>query len=327
MLARLLRGLYLFQVIAGAVLGGFAAVHWAGQGRGASALLAVPIGAVVLPLALQGVVITTTMLLARALGSRGPGTPLTLWLQALWGEFQAALTVFMVRQPWANGNPGVQMPLRDTAQGVHGKPVPVLLVHGYVCNHRVWDTVALALRQAGHPVLAIDLEPLFTSIDDYAAPIDNAVAELLEKSGGTQLALIGHSMGGLAIRAWMRAHGTTRVTKVITLGTPHQGTRLAGVSATPNGAQMEWRSPWIKALEQEETQTARALMHIALTAQDNIVIPQREQVLSGATVTEFRGLGHLELCLDREPINWMLHQLAAPATAHTVPLPPTMMSS
>jgi len=201
MLARLLRGLYLFQVIAGAVLGGFAAVHWAGQGRGASALLAVPIGAVVLPLALQGVVITTTMLLARALGSQGRGTPFTLWLQALWGEFQAALTVFMVRQPWANGNPGVQMPLRDTAQVVHGKPVPVLLVHGYVCNHRVWDTVALALRQAGHPVLAIDLEPLFTSIDDYAAPIDNAVEELLEKSGGTQLALIGHSMGGLAIRA------------------------------------------------------------------------------------------------------------------------------
>ena len=64
MLARLLRGLYLFQVITGALLGGVLAVHWAQQGHGAAALLAVPIGTVLLPLTLQWVIIASTMLMA-----------------------------------------------------------------------------------------------------------------------------------------------------------------------------------------------------------------------------------------------------------------------
>ena len=317
MLARLLRGLYLFQVITGALLGGVLAVHWAQQGHGAAALLAVPIGTVLLPLTLQWVIIASTMLMARAGASNNAGSSSGVWFQAFWGEFRAALTVFVMRQPWAGGKPGVQMPLPNAAQRT--MQVPVLLVHGYVCNHRVWDDVALALRRAGHPVLAIDLEPLFTSIDNYADLIEHAVLELIERSGATQVALMGHSMGGLVIRAWLRACGTARVAKVITLGTPHQGTRLAGVLTTSNGAQMAWKSPWIKALEHEETAAARALMHIALTAQDNVCYPQREQVLPGVVVTEFKGQGHLEMCLDQGAINWMLQQLALPACANTEP--------
>jgi hypothetical protein len=56
-------------------------------------------------------------------------------------------------------------------------------------------------------------------------------------------------------------------------------------------------------------------MRIALTPQDNIVYPQREQVLEGVPVTVFDGLGHLELCLHSTVIAWVLRQLAeAPIT-------------
>jgi hypothetical protein len=50
-------------------------------------------------------------------------------------------------------------------------------------------------------------------------------------------------------------------------------------------------------------------MHIALTQHDNIVFPQREQVLADADVTEFKGLGHLELCLDARVIAWLVQKL------------------
>lgn len=197
--------------------------------------------------------------------------------------------------------------------------MPVLLVHGYICNHRVWDDVKLALHRAGHPVLAIDLEPLFTSIDDYAALIEKSVAELQRATGTAQVALVGHSMGGLVIRAWLRAYGTSRVAKVITLGTPHQGTRAPGASATPNGAQMTWHSPWLQALELSETEATRRLIHIALTQQDNIAYPQRDQVLVGAAVTEFSGIGHLQMCLDLAVIQWLLQQLASSAAPQQAP--------
>lgn len=296
MLARLLRYMYALQVLGGALLG----VYLAPKG---AALSGGVLGAVLLPLSSQFLLIAVSMVRC------GGDAPSAQWWTAFGGEFRAALVVFAGRLPWSSRCPGVLMPNGRSTVDRQNSAVPVLLVHGYICNHRVWDDVVPALHQAGHPVLAIDLEPLFTSIDDYAAHIDAAVTELLAQSGGEQVALVGHSMGGLAIRAWMRAHGTQRVARVITLGTPHQGTRVASVSRTPNGEQMDWHSPWVKALEQSETPATRHLMQLALTHQDNIVYPQREQRLAGATVTEFSGIGHLQMCLDQKVIQWLVQQL------------------
>jgi len=234
----------------------------------------------------------------------------------VWGEYLAAITVFMLRQPWPRQGQGILPP---TVRATQPAQLPVLLVHGFVCNHRVWDNVASDLRQAGHPVLAIDLEPLFTSIDDYAERVEQAASALLASSGAQQLALVGHSMGGLVIRAWLRRFGSQRVARVITLGSPHQGTRIANASLTPNGTQMLWHSAWLQALQNSETPALRGLMSIALTRQDNIVYPQRAQVLAGAAVTEFSGIGHLQLCLDPAVRAWLLQQLDARTTAAVSP--------
>jgi len=40
----------------------------------------------------------------------------------------------------------------------------------------------------------------------------------------------------------MRASGSARVGRIITLGTPHAGTHIAHLTGTPNGQQMGWRS-------------------------------------------------------------------------------------
>ncbi len=315
MLARLLRRLYLFQMISGALLGGFLAVQSAQAGRGALSLVFIPLSAVLLPLLLQFLVIAISMVRSNA------GGQTTLWWRALRGEFRAAITVFVLRMPWAGKRPVVLPQLTPPSADPFKAPapVPVLLVHGFICNHRVWDDVALALRQAGHPVLAIDLEPLFTSIDDYAVLIEQAVTELLAKSAASQVALVGHSMGGLAIRAWLRAHGSSRVARIVSLGSPHWGTHSVKTSMAPmmpNAGQMAWHSSWLQALDASETPATRALMHIALTHQDNVVYPQRGQTLAGATVTEFNGRGHLQLCLDQALIAWLVQRLAPQDLPH-----------
>jgi pimeloyl-ACP methyl ester carboxylesterase len=300
MLARLLRYTFLVQTLIGAMLGTWGAMELAPR-WGVMSLGLVIAGALGWVLFWQLVVIAVSMLHSR------PSGPLTPWLKAFWGEYTAALLIFGLRLPWATRNPDILAP---TGQAKPGQTaLPVLLVHGYVCNHRVWDKVAKALRQAGHPVLAIDLEPLFTSIDDYAPLIERAVLHLCAQTGAPRVVLVGHSMGGLAIRAWLRAHGTANVAKVITLGTPHQGTRVQQWVSTPNGAQMAYRSPWVTQLDSSETPAHRQLMHVALTHHDNIVHPQREQVLNGAAVTEFSAIGHLQMCLDNGVIAWLLQQI------------------
>lgn len=291
MLARLLRFGILLQVLAGAAAG----------------LWLLPDTHVPLWRALAGALLFTlaTMVVANlytGLRSRAD-EPAAQWLQALWGEFLAGLHIYLLRQPWTVAPPAV-LPATGTAARV-----PVVLVHGYLCNHRIWDDIASDLRAQGHAVMAVNLEPLFTSIDNYAGTVEAAVDALCRETGAAKVALVGHSMGGLAIRAWMRAHGTARVARVLTLGTPHAGTQIAPGTQTPNGRQMEWQSRWLADLSAGESDATRALMRIALTPQDNIVYPQRAQVLPGLQATVFKGLGHLQMCLDPAVIAWVREQL------------------
>lgn len=301
MLARLLRRLLLGQLLVGALLGWLIA-----KLTGVSFWL-VAATALLLPLAT-----TLLVVIASGIKSRAPGAN-ALWWRSLLSEYRASVRVFLWQQPRAK-HFGVQLApagLPPSSSSTVKSRIPVLLVHGYLCNQRVWDVMTRSLRRAGHPVMALNLEPLFASIDSYAPRIEQAVMELCRQTGAEKVALIGHSMGGLAIRAWMRAYGSNHVARVITLGTPHVGTQIARHTRTTNGKQMAWQSAWLQALAASETAATRSLMRIGLTPQDNIVYPQREQALEGVPITVFEGLGHLELCLSSAVIVWVLQQLDA----------------
>jgi triacylglycerol lipase len=288
MLARLLQRILLALALAGAGL----AVLWHG------ATGDVMLGALLMPW--LAVVLATSFTMLKSRAQQEPSGP---YYRAWWGETVANFRTFVLRQPWAQARPAVLPASEASTQ------VPVLLVHGYVCNHRLWDDVAPRLRAQGHDVLAINLEPIFTSIDNYAAHIEASVHALLQHSGQTRVALVGHSMGGLAIRAWMRQYGSERVAGIFTLGTPHAGTKAAKNNRTPNGRQMLWDSAWLQGLAESETDAQRALLRIALTPQDNIVFPQRAQTLPGITPVVFEGLGHVQLCSAPEVIAWLAGEL------------------
>ena len=292
MLARLLRRLIFSQAAVGALLG-FLLYQFAGTTPW-SAL----VGALLLPIAS-----TFLVCLVSGVRSKAKGEPLSHWLRSVWGEFRASVVIFLLRQPWT-----LEAPVVQPATGpVH--QIPVVLVHGYLCNHRVWDSIAKDLRAQGHAVLAVNLEPLFTSIDKYVKPLEVAVMELCQQTGASRVALVGHSMGGLAIRAWMRACGVDRVARVLTLGTPHAGTRIEPRTRTANGKQMAWQSPWLAELAASENDALRECFRIAITPQDNIVFPQRDQVFPGMEAAVFDGIGHLQMCLDASVRGWIVQQL------------------
>ena len=296
MLSRLLRAMFISQILTGALLGWLIA-----RQTGSTLWFMVPVTLLLQPV-ISFVVILTTAVKSYTSGANG------LWLRSVFFEYGACLRIYMLQLPWAFSPPKVQLP--PVSPSPSRSPIPVVLVHGYICNHRVWDAMAQRLLSAGHPVVCVDLEPLFASIDDYAPLIEKAVQDIGEQTSVKQVVLIGHSMGGLAIRAWMRVQGTSKVARVVTLGTPHVGTQIAHIVSTTNGKQMLWHSDWLQELGRSESESARSLMRIALTPQDNIVFPQREQVIKGVPVTVFNGLGHLELCRHGQVIDWVLQQLS-----------------
>jgi len=221
----------------------------------------------------------------------GPGVPRpsarALWT-AWWGEVVTGLRVFGWRQPFRSG--ALQDELVD-ARGRRG----VLLLHGFVCNRGLWNPWMARLRSAGAPYLAINLEPVFGSIDRYVDAIEAAV-QRLEQATAMAPVVVAHSMGGLAIRAWLRRAGAPqRVHSVVTIGTPHAGTWLARFAMTENARQMREGSHWLRDLEDNELSSTRALFTCYFGHCDNVVFPARNATLIGAANHHVPGVAHVHL--------------------------------
>ncbi|MDB5798546.1 MAG: hypothetical protein JWP36_2448 [Paucimonas sp.] len=184
--------------------------------------------------------------------------------------------------------------------------LPVLLIHGYGCNSGYWHAMSRALSQARISHYAIDLEPVFGDIDSFVPAVQQAIEKVCAETGAAQVILVAHSMGGLVARAWLRVHGPARVKRIITLGTPHQGTGLANFGMGLNSRQMRWTgsaaagrpSAWLQQLEAGEAAGSRALFVSIWSHQDNIVSPQESSRLAGARNIEVKGIGHVALAFS-----------------------------
>ncbi len=224
-------------------------------------------------------------------GQQAPIPTVRAALRAWIGETVASLHAFVLRMPWFG-----ETPLRSGDDPYH---LPVLLVHGYFCNRAVWRTMAKRLARRGHAIESVNLEPIFGGIDDYVPTIEAAVDRLCARTGASRVAVIGHSMGGLALRAWIRRYGAGRLAAAITLGAPHHGTLSATFGIGRNTSQMRWGSTWLATLAQSETAQIRQLFTVIITLHDNVVMPQALQTLEGSRTVVLGGVGHVALVGDR----------------------------
>ena len=182
-------------------------------------------------------------------------------VRAWWTEAGWASVIFGWWQPFRRGAipdwlPGCAAGGEDAElEATAPAPRGVVLVHGFLCNRGFWTPWLPLLRARGHAFVAVDLEPPFGSIDGYAAQIDAAVRRVTEATGRAPV-VIGHSMGGVAARAWLRACDAGRAEacahRIITLGAPHAGTWPARFSHAVNGREMALEGPWVQALRQAE---------------------------------------------------------------------------
>jgi triacylglycerol esterase/lipase EstA (alpha/beta hydrolase family) len=259
------------------------------------------------PLALHAAILTADFLLAWAgrgarpedLPAAGTWRGLAFWTRAWTREIVDSTRTFSYAQPLLGARAFDGTAERSEREDDVGARLPVLLIHGYFCNRALWRPMARRLAARGHAVDALDLEPPFASIDAYAAGIAAAVDALRTRTGAARVALVCHSMGGLAARAYLRAFGDAAVACVVTLGTPHRGTVHASLGQGANARQMRRDSEWLQRLAAEEPPERLARFTVILSWQDNIVAPHGVQTLPGARTVAFSGLGHITLAYDR----------------------------
>lgn len=300
MIARALRWLMLLQVLA---VPGLAWLLWqAGVRQAGVALL----------LGVLGVLLLRALIVARNFWhSRrvaGGAAPPRLGAGAAARLFVGELGANLRTSSWGMLRPRLSVP---AAPGRNS--LPVLLIHGYVCNRGFWAPLSGQLAQAGVVHGAVDLEPVNAGIDDVVPLVAQAIDELLAQAGAGQVVIVAHSMGGLVARAYLRRHGGAQVARVITLGTPHHGTALANLALGSNARQMSRPggrpNAWLAQLDADESPGTRALITSIYSQHDNIVAPQDSARLPGARNSAYAGLGHVALASDPRVLRQVLSEI------------------
>jgi triacylglycerol esterase/lipase EstA (alpha/beta hydrolase family) len=199
--------------------------------------------------------------------------------------------------------------MRDPAPGP--ATLPVLLVHGVGCNAGVWTGFRryLESRKLG-PVYALSYGPPLASIEHFADQLADKIDQVRSDTGAAQVVLVGHSMGGLVARAYLRKFGGASVRRLITIGTPHSGSMHAWMMTGVALAEMRPSSTFLAELNTADDRAAGVPVVSLWSWHDSMVTPQTSAHLDWADNIVIAGVAHNALLNDREVWKTVTDQIA-----------------
>lgn len=215
-----------------------------------------------------------------------------------------------------------RIPLSPLLQPLEGEDpyTPVVLVPGYMMGSFTLYPLKWWLeRQGWRPAVALSLAPPWGDLMLLAEQLKEKVEEVYEACGRTKVILIGHSMGGLIARYYVsRLGGSQRVEKVISLGTPHHGTKLWTFALGPCALQMRPGSPFLHSLETDPANTSAVPVVSLYSDFDEIVIPAESSHLEGdhSLNVPLEALGHIAYLYNRR-VYRKIQEVLEPAPAST----------
>ncbi|WP_338484330.1 alpha/beta fold hydrolase [Streptomyces sp. SCSIO 75703] len=178
---------------------------------------------------------------------------------------------------------------------------PVVLLHGFFDNRSVFLLLRRALAQQGrHRVESVNFSPLTCDVRVAAALLDRHVEEICRRTGSERVDIVGHSLGGLIARYYaQRLGGDRRVRVLVTLGTPHAGTRVVPLAdAHPIVRQMRPGSDLLEELAQPAP-GCRTRFVSFWSDLDHVIDPMEAACLDhpdlAAHNVRVSGIGHLAL--------------------------------
>jgi pimeloyl-ACP methyl ester carboxylesterase len=171
------------------------------------------------------------------------------------------------------------------------RPGPVVLVPGYGGSTDALGVLADRLRAQGRDATVVDLPDGGTGdLVAQATAVGAVVTAVLARTGAGSVDLVGYSAGGVVARIWLGEQGGAAVTRrVVTLGSPHHGTQVAGLGAALGlsicGTACQQLAPGSALLTRlnADDETPGAPQYVSLwTTVDQVVTPPDSARLDGA---------------------------------------------
>lgn len=176
---------------------------------------------------------------------------------------------------------------------------PVMLVHGYGANSASMMVLQFLLRRMGWSnVYIISYTPPTANARGLAKQLADRARQIMEKCESEKIDIVCHSMGGVLTRyALVNLDLADRADCVVTLGSPHRGSRVAGlVPAMGSAAQLRHDSPFIKEVAADGDTPGNARFYSIWSEFDAFVLPTRSALIQGnAANIHIPYHGHLAL--------------------------------
>jgi len=213
--------------------------------------------------------------------------------------------------------PAVRALFADDPLAAH---VPVVLVHGLIDNRSIFTVMRRALRRRGFAsVCTWNYSPLQRDVESAAAALGRHIEHICRETGHDRVQVVGHSLGGLVARYLVqRLDGDRRIESLITLGTPHGGSRWAHMLPTPLVRQLRPGSTLLRELA-EPAPACRTRITAVYSDLDQMVVPSSagrcdHPDLQARNVL-LRGIGHMSLPIHRSVVDEVAATLAGRRSA------------
>lgn len=272
-----------------------------------AALLLIPLAM----LTLRAGLILISFALSESLPSAAPLEPsarMHMWVSEC-AAFFTFLTLIM-------RGPGRDRYVPDGVRSVESEKPLIILLHGLLCSGAVWRPIAAALAdrtgcEVRTPSMPRITASLSTQVNDFAALLE----ECLNPARRRRVIVIGHSLGGLIARqAAMRYGERLGISRVICIGTPHDGSRLVRFGYSHIARDLRPR----KAAALARDCSNRFDIINVHAEHDNLVIPAQSSRLCCARNIGISGCGHMALIYSREVFEILVREIALAQEA-TIP--------
>lgn len=181
--------------------------------------------------------------------------------------------------------------------------IPVFLIPDFVLTKSSMYVLFLMLRNRGFEnIFILNPLPFFGKIEEIADNISKNIKEICEVLGKNEIVLIGHSVGGVLAKYISHKEDELglKVSKCITLGTPHMGTKLAYLFPFAQSVkQVRPNSPLIKLLYDRSGRTFSIIGEF-----DQFVFPP------GDNQVILKNFGHFSILFSSEVVDAVYKSLS-----------------
>lgn len=178
---------------------------------------------------------------------------------------------------------------------------PIVFVHGYNGDASNWNTMINRFKADGYTAAELYAWDYDSSQSNVviARQLATYVDQVRAQTGAAKVDIVGHSMGGLNSRQFLKFEGgTAEVDDWSSLGSPHHGTTVSYGCVTTPCQEMYPNSTFLKNLNAGDETPGSVRYGSWWSPCDEALEPKDTAVLSGAVNTRTACLSHTALLTD-----------------------------